>query len=262
MKALTCSLLISLFSLPVFTASAQNEYLLMEYIKMKPGITDTAAVMQYIRGRIEMQEQKFNSVLWSCVWQAVNPARNKNQYDYITTTVFKNFNDWLAEYKNSDSKGIFYSITKGRMDSTSIHKSDSFDIIYTPIAELYAETGDFKKQPQLLLAKYIKATPGKERSYESLEMTDWLPIHQDLIKKNFEAGYNFSKLIFPEAGEEYNYTTFTFFAGEAMFDKQADIDYDPYMRTNQSAFINAGALQKEVFSELFKLVAVVKNNEE
>src|SRR5436190_7049511 len=158
MKAIICSLFISLFSMAVFTVTAQNKYLLFEFIKMKPSITDTSSVMNYTRNRVETQEKKFKSVLWSSVWQVVNPARNKNQYDYIVATVFKNFNDWLSEYKNRDSKGVFYSITKGRLDSASIHKSDSFDIIYTPIFEVLADAGSLKKQPQLMLIKDIKAT--------------------------------------------------------------------------------------------------------
>jgi hypothetical protein len=261
MKAITCSLFISLFSMAVLTVTAQNKYLLFEFIKMKPGITDTSSVMNYTRNRVETQEKKFKSVLWSSVWQVVNPARNKNQYDYIVATVFKNFNDWLSEYKNSDSKGIFYSMTKGRLDSASIHKSDSFDIIYTPIFEVLADAGSLKKQPQLMLVKDIKATPGKEVAYESLEMEDWLPIHQDLIKKDYEAAYNFSGLNFPQGGSDYNYSTLIFFTDDAMFDKQNDIDYDPYMRKNQSAFINASTLNKEIFSELLKLVSFVKNEE-
>ncbi|QEC68306.1 hypothetical protein FRZ67_13720 [Panacibacter ginsenosidivorans] len=262
MKALTFFLFIFLFSIAVVTGHAQSsKYLLMEFIKMKPGVTDTSAVMKYARERVNIQEQKFKSVVWSSVWQVANPAHNKNQYDYITATVFRNFNDWLAEYKNSDSKGVFYSLTKGRMDSASIHKSDSFDIIYTPISEVVTEAGALNKQPQLLLVKYVKATPGKERPYEQLETADWLPIHQDLIKKKFETAHNFNRLIYPEAGSDYNYSNFTFFADEAMFDKQDDIDFDPYMRSNQSAFINAATLNKEVFAELLKLVAVVKIDE-
>jgi hypothetical protein len=120
------------------------------------------------------------------------------------------------------------------------------------------EAGDLSKGPQLLLIKYEKATPGKERSYEQLEAGDWLPIHDDLVKKDFETAYTFNRLIFPEAGSDYDYTSFTFFTDDAMFEKQNDIDYDPYMRANQSAFINAGTLHKAVFSEMLKLVAVVK----
>ncbi|MBG9376830.1 hypothetical protein I5907_11320 [Panacibacter sp. DH6] len=256
MKLLTCSLLLALV-LTTAKTNAQNEYLLMEFVKMKPGITDTASVMNYIRNRVDVQEQKFKAVIRSTVWQPVNPARNKNQYDYVIVTSFKNFTDWLSEYKNVDSKGVYYSLTKGRLDSTSMRKNDSFDIIYTPIYEMFAET-DMTSAPGLMLVKYVKATPGKEISYENLQTGDWLTIHKDLIKKNFEAGYNFCRLIFPEAGGDFNYTNFIYFKDDAMFEKQNDIDYDPYMRANQSAFINAGNLNKEIFSEMFSLVAVVK----
>ena len=257
MKVLTCAVLLSLLTFTATKAEAQNEYLLMEFVKNKSSFTDTTAVMHYIRGRIDEQEKKFKSVIRSTVWQPVNAARNRHQYDYVIVTSFKNFTDWLSEYKNVDSKGVYYSLTKGRLDSTSMRKNDSFDIIYTPIYEIFAET-QLREEPQLLLMKYVKATPGKESSYETLQINDWLSIHQDLIKKNFEAAYNFSKLIFPEAGGVFNYTNFLYYKDDAMFEKQNDIDYDPYMRANQSAFINGGNLSKEIFSEMFKLVTVVK----
>lgn len=250
-----------LFCTITISSKAQNKYLLLEYIKMKPGITDTSSVMHYIHNRIDEQEKKFKSILWSSLWQVANPARVKNQYDYVITTEFKNFTDWLSEYKNKDSKGVFYSITKGRLDSASIHKSDSFDIVYTPIFEVLADAGNLKKQPKLLLIKYVKATPGKEVSYEGLEIDDWVPIHQDLIKKQFESAFSFSGLYFPQEGSDYNYITFTYFADDAMFDKQNDVDYDPYMRSNQSAFINAGNLNKEIFSEMLVQVAFLKSEE-
>ena len=262
MKTLIYSLLsVLIFSAVAFIAPAQNtKYLLLEYIKLKPGITDTTPVIENTRKRIQLQKQKDASVLWSSLWEVVGYNPNKNDYQYIVATVFKNFSDWLSEYKNSDSK-VFYSITKGRLDSASIHKSDSFDIIYTPIFEVLADAGSLKKQPQLMLIKDVKATPGKEVAYESLEMEDWLPIHQDLIKKDYETAYNFSGLSFPQEGSDYNYSTLIFYSDDAMFDKQNDIDYDPYMRKNQSAFINAGTLNKEIFSELLKLVAFVKSEE-
>jgi hypothetical protein len=133
--------------------------------------------------------------------------------------------------------------------------------VYFGIFEMLAEAGSIKQQPQFLLNKDIKATSGKEGAYESLEMTDWLDIHKDLIKKGYETAYSFNKLVFPGIGSPYNYSTFLFFNDEAMFDKQDDIDYEPYMRANQSAFINAGKLHTDVHSELLKLVAVLEKGE-
>jgi hypothetical protein len=245
------------------TAPAQNKrYLLLEYIKVKPGTTGANPVIENTRERIEAQKEKDKSVLGSSVWEVVNSNPNNSKYQYVVASVFNNFNDYLAEYKNRDSN-MFFSVSKDRFDSVSVKKSDSFEVVYAAIFEILAEAGRAKQQPQYLLNTDIKATSGNEMSYESLEMTDWLLIHQDLIKKGYESVFNFSKLIFPDGVRSpYNYCTLLFFDDEAMFDKQNDIDWEPYMRANQSAFISSGRLRTEVHSELLKLVTALETGVE
>jgi hypothetical protein len=243
------------------TAPAQNNrYLLLEYMKVKPGTTTANPVIENTRKRIEAQKEKDNSVLGSSLWEVVNANPNSSKYQYIAVTVFSNFNDYMAEYKNKDSN-MFFSVSKDRFDSVSVKKSDSFEVVYAAIFEILAEAGAAKQQPQYLLNTDIKTTSGNDMSYESLEMTDWLAIHQDLIKKGYERVFNFNKLIFPDAvRSSYNYCKLLFFDDEAMFDKQNDIDWEPYMRANQSAFISSGRLRTEVHSELLKFVTVLDND--
>jgi hypothetical protein len=245
------------------SVTAQNKrYLLLEYIKVKPGITSANPVTENTRERIQQQREKDNTVLTSSLWEVVNSDPNSSKYQYIVASIFSNFNDYLAEYKNRDSN-MFFSVSKDRFDSVSLKKSDSFDVVYAAIFEILAEAGVAKQPPQYVLNTDIKATSGNERSYESLEMTDWLAIHQDLIKKGYERSFNFSKLIFPDVvRSSYNYCTLLFFDDEAMFDKQNDIDWEPYMRANQSAFISSGRMRTEVHSELLKLVTVLDNDAE
>jgi len=258
MKTLCFSLsLLVLFCLAVLSTYAQNQkYLLLEYIKLKPGITDSTPVIENTKKRLQIQKQKDHSVLQSTMWESVNP--NNKEYQYVVATVFKNFNDYLSQYKNSDS-GIYYSLSKGRLDSAEAAKSDSFEIVSNPIFEMLAQTGTPKKQPEYLMNTKIKATSGKEIPYESAELGDWLPIHQDLIKKGYESAFNFNKLIFPLSRSDYNYSTLLFFEDEAMFNKQDDIDYEPYMQSNQSAFINSGTLHKDLRSELLRFITVLDN---
>jgi hypothetical protein len=250
-------LLVVIFCFAVLLVSAQNNnYLLLEYIKVKPGVTDSTSVIENTKKRLQIQKQKDHSVLQSTMWESVNP--NNKEYQYVIVTVFKNFNDYLSQYKNSDS-GIYYSLSKGRLDSAAAAKTDSFEIVSTPIFEMLAQAGTPKKQPEYLLNTKIKAASGKEIPYESTEMQDWLPIHQDLIKKGFESAFNFNKLIFPLSSSDYNYNTLLFFEDETMFNKQDDIDYEPYMQSNQSAFINSGTLHKDLRSELLKFITVLDN---
>jgi hypothetical protein len=244
----------------VLTATAQNKrYLLVEYMKLRPGITDSNSVIENTRERIQQQQEKDKSVLSSAIWEVVNYSHTNNEYQYVVTTVFNNFNDYMAEYKNRDSN-MFYSVSKDRFDTVTLNKNDSFKVVYAEIFEILAQTKTSKQLPQFLLNTDIKATSGREMAYESLVMSDWLPIHEDLIKKGYENSFNFSKLVFPErVGLSYNYCTFLYFNDEEMFDKQNDIDWEPYMRANQSAFVNSGKLRTEVHSELLKLVTVLDN---
>jgi len=238
-------------------AGQNKRYLLLEYIKIKRSTTSANPVIENTRKRIEAQKEKDNTVLTSSLWEVVNSNPNNSKYQFIAATMFSNFNDYLAEYKNRDSN-MFFSVSKDRFDSVAVKKSDSFDIVYAAIFEILAEAGAAKQPPQYALNTDIKATSGNERYYESLETTDWLAIHQDLIKKGYERSFNFNKLIFPDVvRSSYNYCTLIFFDDEAMFDKQTDIDWEPYMRANQSAFISSGRLRTEVHSELLKLVTVL-----
>jgi len=246
----------------VLTATAQNKrYLLIEYMKLRPGLTDSNSVIENTRERIQRQQGKDKSVLSSTIWQVVNESHSNTEYQYVVTTVFNNFNDYMAEYKNRDSN-MFYSVSKDRFDTVTLNKNDSFKVVYAEIFEIIAQTKTSKQLPQYLLSTDIKATSGREMAYESLVMADWLPIHEDLIKKGYENSFNLSKLVFPErAGLSYNYCTFLYFNDEAMFDRQNDIDWEPYMRANQSAFINSGKLRTEVHSELLKLITVLDGAE-
>ncbi len=258
-KILCCSLsLILVLCMVTLSVTGQNKrYLLLEYIKIKPSTTSANPVIENTRERIETQKEKDNTVLTSSLWEVVNANPNNSKYQFIAATMFSNFNDYLAEYKNRDSN-MFFSVSKDRFDSVSVRKSDSFDVVYAAIFEILAEVGVAKQPPQYALNTDIKATSGNEISYESLETTDWLAIHQDLIKKGYERSFNFNKLIFPDVvRSSYNYCTLIFFDDEAMFDKQNDIDWEPYMRANQSAFISSGRLRTEVHSELLKLVTVL-----
>jgi hypothetical protein len=254
LRSLSFSLL---FFIEVVTATAQNKYLLLEYVRLKPGITDSSSIIANTRKRLQEQQQKDHSVLQSTLWQSANP--NNKAYQYIVITVFKNFNDYMSAYKNADSSKVFYSMTKGRLDTVTMNKNDSFEIVYTPMFQILADAGSPKKTPQILLNTRIKAASGKEMDYESLEMSDWLSIHKDLIKKGYESAFGFNKLIFPFNESNYNYTTMLFFDDETMFDKQDDIDYQPYMQANQSAFINSGRLRTEAGSDLLILVTILEN---
>jgi hypothetical protein len=258
MKALASFLsLVLLFCVISLIAPAQNnKYLILEYVRLKPGITDSSSIIESAKKRLDAQQKKDHSVLQSALWQTVNP--NNKDYQYVVATTFKNFNDYLSQYKNSDSS-VYYSLSQGRLDSTKSQTNDSFDVVHNPIFQIVAQVGTPNKQPQFFLNTKIKATSGREIAYESSEMQDWLPIHQDLIKKGFESSFNLNKLIFPLASSDYNYTTFQFFADENMFNKQDDIDYQPYMQANQAAFIKSGTLHKDVHAELLQFVTVLND---
>jgi len=249
-----------IFGMFARAASAQNKYLLLEYIRLRSDITDSSSIIENIQKRLQQQNQKDHSVLQSTMWQTVNP--NNKDFQYIVTTVFKNFNDYMSEYKNRDSSDVYYSISKGRLDTVTNEASDSFEVVSTPIFEMLADAGSPNKQPEYLLITKIKAMSGREASYESSETGDWLPIHRDLIKRGYESAFGFNKLIFPLSRSDYNYSTFLFFADEEMFNKQDDIDYQPYMQANQSAFINSGRLHKDVHAELVKFITVLNTEEQ
>src|SRR5204863_1423198 len=105
--------------------------------------------------------------------------------------------------------------------------------------------------PKYVLAAAMKATPGKEGDYESLETKDWGPIHKDLIKNGFESAFTFTRLMFPaDVSTPYNYVIFRFYDNAAMLDKGDKADWNKYNTANPAAFSNPGTLRTEMRTEL------------
>jgi hypothetical protein len=81
------------------------------------------------------------------------------------------------------------------------------DLLRSSVFQIvFSENLAGKPVPKYVLCTQMKAAPGKEGDYESLEMKDWRPIHKDLIKGGFESAFNFSRLLFP-ADANYPYIT-------------------------------------------------------
>jgi hypothetical protein len=207
---------------------------------------------------MEVQQEKDSSIIDWSVWAVIVPRKN-NEYKYVVATLFKEFNNYLETYINH---GQLFDTASNFKKQASSQKRQMQDSIHSFIYQVLAHTSLPGHLPKYLLKTEIRTAPGKAMAYEFTEIRDWMPIHKDLIRKGYESAYNFSKLIFPlNISSPSDYMIFRFFDDEKMFDKQNNIDWQPYMKTNQSAFINSGILRTEVGAELLTLIASLKHND-
>lgn len=239
---------------------AQNKtYLLLEYLKVKPGQKNIDCLIDNACERIRLQTERDNSVIRSSIWKMMDQPDKTDGYEYIVATVFSTFNQYLQAYVNG-SKNAFIAVSD---DSIIMLSKNAIKLNQALIFEVVADTWSKSALPKLLMCTQIRTAPGKKVAYESTQLSDWMPIHENLIKNGFERAFNCSKLIFPyNFNTPYDFCIFQFFDDEQMYDKQNDIDWQPYIQKNQSAFVNTGMMGTEVNTELLSLVAVLQSNEQ
>jgi hypothetical protein len=249
---------IIIFCMMLLSAAAQNKaYLVLEYMHVKAGNEGAYLNIENIWRKIHLQRQKDSTILDWSVWAIVAPSNMNAEYQYVVATVYGRFSDYLEPYKNIDIKKIFPGISDDSLNHMFAKTGEVRDLLRSSVFEIIFDEGlNGGHLPQYVLSTEMKATPGKESDYESLEMKAWRPIHKDLIKNGFESAFNFSRLMFPaDANSPYNYAIFRFFDNAAMFDKGDKINWDKYMKANPLAFSNAGKLRTEVHTELLTKVA-------
>lgn len=244
------------FCIMILNAPAQkNAYLVLEYMKVKPGNEDKYLSVEKDWKKIHLQRLKDSTISHWSVWQVVAPYNMNADYQYVVATIYPRFSDYLEPFKNIEVSKIFTGITEDSVGRIFTKTGEARDMLSASVYEILAETGFPDHTPKYLLATTMKATPGKEGAYESLEMKDWLPIHKDLAKRGFESGFSFGRLMFPADNKmTYNYSIFRFFDNAAMFDKQDQIKWQEYRAANIPAFDNAEKLRTEMNTQILTLV--------
>jgi hypothetical protein len=246
-----------IFLTMVIGASAQRTaYLVLEYMHVKPGNDSAYMQTENLWRKIHLQRQKDSTILDWGVWAVVLPSDMNAEYQYVVATVYPTFSAYLNPYGNIDIHKIFSGISDDSLNHMFAKTGESRDLLRSSVFQIvYSEGLNGPHIPDYVLATQMKATPGKESEYESLETKDWRPIHEDLIKNGYESGFNFSRLLFPaDVNYPYNYAIFRFFDNPKMFDKQDNIDFNKYSKANPNAFTNAPKLRTEVRTELLQKV--------
>jgi len=247
----------------MLSATAQNKaYLVLEYMHVKPGNDAAYIQTETLWKKIHQQRQKDSTILDWNVWAVTLPYDMNAEYQYVVGTVYPSMDAFLNGYAKVDLHKIFPGLSDDGVNSLLTTSAASRDMVRSTVIELLYNDGfNGKTTPTYVLATAMKATPGKEGDYESLETKDWGPIHKDLIKNGFESAFSFGRLMFPaDANSPYNYIIFRFFDKAAMMDKQDKADWNKYNTANPAAFTSAGTLRTEVHTELLTKVVSLKDD--
>jgi len=144
--------------------------------------------------KIHLQRQKDSIILDWGVWAVVLPSDTNGEYQYVVATVYPSFSAYLDPYANMDIHKIFPGISDDSINHMFAKTGEARDLLRSSVFQIvFSEGLGGKPVPKYVLATQMKAAPGKESDYESLEMKDWRPIHKDLIKNGYESAFNFSR---------------------------------------------------------------------
>ncbi len=240
----------------IFGAGAQNKaYLVLEYMHVKQGNENAYLQAESLWKNIHQHRQKAGSIFSWSVWEVTAPYNMNAAYQYVVATVYPRFSDILDSYDKIDVHQLFPGASDDSLNHIFSAANASRDFLRSDIYEILYETGLNGHMPQYMIITEMKAAPGKQVAYESLEIKDWKPIHQDLIKNGFESAFSFSRLMFPSgANVLHDYSIFRFYNDPGMFDRQDKVNWEKYSTANPAAFSKAKALRTEVRSELLRKV--------
>ena len=261
MKTKIC-LATAIFCIITLSTLAQNKaYLVLEYMHVKAGNEEAYMKTEALWRKIHLQRLKDSTILDWGVWSVTLPYNMNAEYQYVVATVYPSIDAYINSYAKVDIHKVFPGVSDDSINNMFSKTGESRDLLRSAVFEIVFSEGLEKHVPNYVLASQMKATPGKESEYETLETKDWRTIHKDLIKNGFESGFNFSRLLFPaDANGPYNYAIFRFFDKPSMLDKIDNANWNKYMQANPGAFSNAGKLRTEVHTEL--LTKVVSLEEE
>lgn len=215
-------LVVGLLSASVVPAQEDDAlYVQVDYMKPLPEkAADYIWMEQNIYKPIHAERIRSGEVIAWQLYQVQYPRGADMEYDFVTVTVFANFNsmdEGVTEYeilvKNAHPDKTLTEVDQYATDTRKLVRSEVFKSI-----DLLPEynTG----MPQSLLIDYMKVPPVKQDLYVRMEQEIWKPLHVFRLENENIKSWAFYELLFP-GGLNYPYSHATV-TGFANWDKIKD----------------------------------------
>ena len=229
-KKMYLSFFAGILFISISTAQETPEiYLIVDYMKVNPGMTD--AYLQAETGawkKFHQKRKEAGQILDWSLTKVLYPTGANQEYNYFTVTVFK---DWksLGTLEN-DMLGLAQkSLSESEMNKLmGVEKFRT--LVKTDVFRLRAGTQEPEGAPDAKYAvvNFMKYPEGGAGAFAEVETQVWQPVHQKRVDNGIMAGWGLYSLEMPFGTEvQYNAVTADF------YHKFEDINvpfYEEYMK--------------------------------
>ncbi len=202
------------------TTNAQGGYVLVDYMKVKPGMNDKYLECEKVWKIIHENRKKQGKISWWHLEETMWPSGTSAEYDYLTVTYVKNWDaighlwdNWQAEVKS-----IVPADKMAFIENTNQYR----DIVKSEIwhdVDFAAKPGF--KEANYLVENFFKVPPGGWDDYVEMETRFVKPVHLKNIELGNRAGWEMGRMVAP-MGEDQPYNCSTV----DLYDKWEDMDND------------------------------------
>lgn len=210
MKTLVTFLAIAIMGiafLPNLQAQNDPEYVVVDYMKIKPGMQEKYLECEAAWKLVHEYRKKQGLILGWQLDQVVFPAGTGTEYDYMTITQYKNWKamgaDWTTWYE--DALKTLPADLREVAENANLYRDLVKSEIWTG-GERVSAPGSSK--PKYFVENYMSIPADGWDDWEEMETKFVLPVHKKNIELGNRAGWFIGYLVMPR-GDSYPYQAST-----------------------------------------------------
>ena len=215
MKNLISILALAVFSLffndNIIAQNADAEYVIVEYMKVKPGMWDKYLACEKVWKSIHQARVKAGHITGWELEEVVYPSGTGTEYDYLAITHLKNWKaiDDLSKYWEDEK--IWAMLTKGLTAEQLELANNAYEYRDAVKREIWTG-GDMVlapgANPEYRVENFMKIPAGGWNDWVEMESKFVKPVHEKNIAMGNRAGWLMAFMVMPR-GNDYAYQAST-----------------------------------------------------
>lgn len=205
-KKLPLLLLFLLTCSPLITLAQDNMYVIVEYMKTKPGKEWNYVELERNFWKPVHSERVKNGEIVAWLLYHIRYTATNDPYNYATVTIF-------ADPEKLENPGTVDPVTvhpDKDVEKVLIETEESRDLVIRNLMmrKDYIEPFTATPDPKFVEVDYMKVEQGDDDEYLRIEDEVWKPIHEEFIKEGSRVGWSLWGRMFPSGyGMDYQYLT-------------------------------------------------------
>jgi len=201
-------------------------FVVLEYMHVKQGNFGAYLKIENAWKHIHEAQRENGDILSWGVWEVAAPYDMNAPYQFVVSTVYAHFYNYLNAYKNIDVRKVFPGVSKDSLSRMFDETPKSRDLIKSDIFFVKDHVWDSKKI-NYVMSSYIKVPPEKEDSFSTFMKAHRRPLVSSFIKGGFADEWWYGGLMFGKVKDApYNYIICIAWATDSMYDKLPPFDQD------------------------------------